>query len=162
MSGPVITKIPPKKIDLSFGQKSTVKKTRRAALYARVSTDDPEQLTSYEAQLDKYTRLINDDDDLIFVEAYADRDRSGTTTKRRADFNRMVQDAMNGKIDLIITNAVITKGRFYKSSKSAFRFAISSFCGFMSYLFYCLRRHAQTLSNDSSLARKGHAFCLFA
>ena len=74
---------------------------RRVAAYARVSTDSEEQLTSYEAQVDYYTKLIKRNGDWEFVGVYTDEGISATNTKYRDGFNRMVQDAMDGKIDLI-------------------------------------------------------------
>ena len=79
---------------------------RRAAAYARVSTDEEEQINSYDAQVRHYTEYIQENDSWEFVGMYADKDRSGTTTKRRDDFNRMINDALGGKIDLIITKSV--------------------------------------------------------
>ena len=81
-------------------------KKRRVAAYARVSTDSEEQLTSYEAQVDYYTRYIHGKDEWTFVEIYADEGISATNTKRRDGFKRMIADALNGKIDLIITKSV--------------------------------------------------------
>ena len=78
----------------------------RVAAYARVSTDDEEQLTSYEAQVDYYTKKIRENPDWTFVEVYADEGISGTNTKKRKNFNRMIDDAMAGKIDRIITKSV--------------------------------------------------------
>lgn len=74
---------------------------RKVAGYARVSTDHEEQLTSYEAQLDYYTRLIQSHDDWEFVDMYSDEG-----TRHREGFKRMVDDALAGKIDLIITKSV--------------------------------------------------------
>ena len=79
---------------------------RRVAAYARVSTDSEEQLTSYEAQVDYYTRYIQGRPDWVFVGIYTDEGISATNTKRREGFNRMVQDALDGKIDLIVTKSV--------------------------------------------------------
>ena len=79
---------------------------RRVAAYARVSTDEEEQLNSYEAQVNYYTKHIQENDEWKFAGMYADKDRSGTTTKGRDDFNRMIADALAGKIDLIITKSV--------------------------------------------------------
>ena len=79
---------------------------RRVAGYARVSTDSTEQLTSYEAQVDYYTRYIQSKPDWQFVGVYTDEGISATSTKRREGFNRMVADALDGKIDLIITKSV--------------------------------------------------------
>ena len=79
---------------------------RRVAAYARVSTDSEEQLTSYEAQVDYYTRYIHNKPDWQFVDVYTDEGISATNTKRREGFNRMVADALDGKIDLIVTKSV--------------------------------------------------------
>ena len=79
---------------------------RRVAGYARVSTDSEEQLTSYEAQVDYYTRYIKSRSDWLFVDVYTDEGISATNTKKRDGFNRMVQDALDGKIDLIVTKSV--------------------------------------------------------
>ena len=79
---------------------------RRVAAYARVSTDTDEQFTSYEAQIDYYTQYIKKRDDWEFVSVYTDEGISGTNTKHREGFNRMVKDALDGKIDLIVTKSV--------------------------------------------------------
>lgn len=79
---------------------------RRVAAYARVSTDSEEQLTSYEAQVDYYTRFIRENPDWDFVEVYTDEGISAVNTKRRDGFNRMIRDALAGKIDLIVTKSV--------------------------------------------------------
>lgn len=81
-------------------------KKRRVAGYARVSTDSEEQLTSYEAQVDYYTNYIKSKPDWEFVEVYTDEGISAVNTKKREGFNRMVHDALNGKIDLIVTKSV--------------------------------------------------------
>ncbi len=81
-------------------------KKRRVAGYARVSTDSEEQLTSYEAQVDYYTNYIRSNPDWEFVEVYTDEGISAVNTKRRDGFNRMIHDAMNGRIDLIVTKSV--------------------------------------------------------
>jgi len=79
---------------------------RRTAGYARVSTDADEQFTSYEAQVDYYTRYINSHADWEFVKVYTDEGISGTDTKHRDGFNEMITDALDGKIDLIVTKSV--------------------------------------------------------
>jgi site-specific DNA recombinase len=85
---------------------SMAARKRRVAGYARVSTDSEEQLTSYEAQVDYYTQYIKANPDWQFVAVYTDEGISATNTKRRDGFNRMVQDALDGKIDLIVTKSV--------------------------------------------------------
>ena len=79
---------------------------RRTAAYARVSTDSEEQATSYEAQVDYYTSYIKSRDDWEFVEVYTDDGISATNTKYREGFKRMIADALDGKIDLIVTKSV--------------------------------------------------------
>ena len=84
----------------------TFKAKRRVAGYARVSTNEEEQLTSYEAQVDYYTRHIHENDEWEFVEVYTDEGISATSTKKRDGFNRMIADALAGRIDLILTKSV--------------------------------------------------------
>ena len=79
---------------------------RKVAGYARVSTDYEEQQSSYEAQVDYYTRYINSRDDWEFVGIYTDEGISATSTKKREGFRTMVADALAGKIDLIVTKSV--------------------------------------------------------
>ena len=84
----------------------TEQQKKRVAAYARVSTDQDEQLSSYEAQVDFYTRYINNNPEWEFVAVYTDEGISGTNTKKRDGFNRMVADALSGKIDLILTKSI--------------------------------------------------------
>ena len=79
---------------------------RKVAAYARVSTDHEEQQSSYEAQVDYYTHYIQSREDWEFVDVYADEGITGCNTKNRDGLNRMVQDALSGRIDLIITKSV--------------------------------------------------------
>ena len=79
---------------------------RKVAAYARVSTDRDEQVTSYEAQVDYYTNYIKSRDDWEFAGMYTDEGITGTSTKRREGFKRMVADALAGKINLIITKSL--------------------------------------------------------
>ncbi len=79
---------------------------KRVAAYARVSTDSEEQLTSYEAQVDYYTRYIKERADWEFIGVYTDEGISATNTKKRDGFKQMIADALDGKMDLIITKSV--------------------------------------------------------
>lgn len=83
-----------------------ISRLKRVAAYARVSTENEEQLSSYEAQVDHYTRYIKANNKWKFIEVYADEGISATSTKKRDGFNRMIKDALAGKIDLIITKSV--------------------------------------------------------
>jgi DNA invertase Pin-like site-specific DNA recombinase len=79
---------------------------RKVAAYARVSTNTDEQYTSYEAQVNYYRKFIQERGDWEYTNVYADEGISGTNTKRRIEFNRMITDALEGKIDLIITKSI--------------------------------------------------------
>ena len=103
--GKKITRIPAS-VNLYTATPINEKKKRRVAGYARVSTEHEEQATSYEAQMDYYTNYINFREDWIFVGMYSDEGITATNTKKRDGFNQMVEDALAGKIDLIVTKSV--------------------------------------------------------
>ena len=79
---------------------------RRVAVYARVSTDNINQTSSYELQKNHYTDLINRNPNWTLVDIYADEGISGTSLSHRDQFLRMIEDCKAGKIDLIITKSV--------------------------------------------------------
>ena len=79
---------------------------RRIAVYARVSTDSEEQESSFAAQVDYYTKYVAERPDWELVEVYTDEGVSAVNTTKRDGFKRMIQDALDGKIDLIITKSV--------------------------------------------------------
>lgn len=79
---------------------------RRVAAYARVSTSSDEQLNSIKAQKDYYPKYIASHPNWEYLELYADEGLSGTSNKKRDEFNRMISDALNGKIDLIVTKSI--------------------------------------------------------
>ena len=79
---------------------------KRVAAYARVSTDKEEQESSFEAQVRYYTQLIQSNPEWVYVDIYADEGITGTSIKKRKDFNRMIDDALAGRIDLILTKSV--------------------------------------------------------
>jgi site-specific DNA recombinase len=81
-------------------------KKKRVCAYARVSTDSTDQLNSYNAQITEYTNRIQENKDWDFVDLYADEGTSGTSIKKRKNFLRMIEDARNGKIDLILTKSL--------------------------------------------------------
>jgi len=94
---------------------------RKVAAYARVSTDLEEQLTSYKAQVDYYTKYIKEREDWDFVKVYTDEGISGTSNKRREGFQQMIADALDGKINLIITKSVSRFARNTVDSLSTIR-----------------------------------------
>ena len=81
-------------------------KKLRVCAYARVSTDKDDQANSYESQVRYFTEYIKQHSDWTFAGIYADEGISGTNTKKRREFNRMITDAENGLIDLILTKEV--------------------------------------------------------
>ena len=102
---PNVTVIPATR-NLHTGVRNDAVAKRKTAGYARVSTDSEEQLTSYEAQVDYYTNYIKSHPEWEFVNVYTDEGISATDTRHRDGFNKMVQDALDGKIDLIVTKSV--------------------------------------------------------
>ena len=98
-----VTVTPP---DPKFAQKDIRKQHLRVAPYCRVSTGSEEQQTSFTAQMEYYTQRIADTEGWTMVRLYADEGITGTSTKKRAQFNKMIRDAEKGKIDLIITKSV--------------------------------------------------------
>ena len=78
----------------------------RVAPYARVSTDSEEQLNSYKSQVMYYTDLVKKRKDWVLVDIYADEAITGTQVTKRENFQRMINDCMDGKIDMIITKSI--------------------------------------------------------
>ena len=78
----------------------------RAAAYCRVSTDKEEQLNSYEAQKAYYTQRIAENPNWELAGIFADEGLSGTSLKKRKEFNRMIAACKRGRIDLILTKSV--------------------------------------------------------
>ena len=100
---PQVTVIPAKpKDDATTGQR----KFKRVAAYCRVSTDDDEQLTSYETQCDYYTKLINSHECWKPVKVFADEGITGTQAKKRPEFMKMIRYCRQGKIDIILAKSV--------------------------------------------------------
>ena len=89
---------------------------RKTAAYARVSTDSDEQYTSYQALVNYYSHYITERADWEFVKVYADEGITGTNTKKRDEFNRLIEDALSGKVDLIITKSI---SRFARNTLDA-------------------------------------------
>lgn len=79
---------------------------KRVAVYARVSTDDPRQTSSFELQKNHYTDFVSRRSNWTLVGIYADEGISGTSLQHRDAFLRMIDDCHNGKIDLIVTKSV--------------------------------------------------------
>lgn len=81
-------------------------KALRVAAYCRVSTLLEQQEGSYEAQISYYTEKIKSNPNWKMAGIYADDGKSATNTKKRDDFNAMIEDCLAGKIDMVITKSV--------------------------------------------------------
>lgn len=91
----------------------------RVTFYARVSTDKDEQRNSLENQVQYYTELIQSKPCWTYVEGYVDEGISGTSTKKRDSFNRMIADAKAGCFDFIITKEI---SRFSRSTLDSIQY----------------------------------------
>ncbi|MGW8440285.1 recombinase family protein [Paenibacillus sp. S33] len=96
--------VPIKTMDIVEGIQSIQKK--KVAAYCRVSTDSEEQKESYTNQVNHYTKYIQNNLEWELADIYADEGITGTSTKNRTHFNRMIQDARNGKLDLILVKSI--------------------------------------------------------
>ena len=97
--------IPARKRVGSTAAKEKIKKLRVAA-YCRVSTETEEQNSSYEVQVAHYTEFIKKNTEWEFAGIFADAGISGTNTKKRDEFNRMIAECMDGNIDMVITKSI--------------------------------------------------------
>ena len=86
---------------------------KRVAVYARVSTGDPRQTSSYELQKNYYESQVQKHSNWTLVSIYADEGLSGTSTQNRKEFNRMIEDCKAGKIDLILSKSISRFARNY-------------------------------------------------
>ena len=91
----------------------------RVTFYARVSTDQDEQINSLENQVQYYTELIQSKPNWKFVPGYVDEGISGGSTKKRNNFNRMIRDAKAGMFDFIITKEI---SRFSRSTLDSIKY----------------------------------------
>ena len=78
----------------------------RVAAYCRVSTEQEEQQNSYQVQIDYYTQLINQNKEWELAGIFADEGISGTQTKRRTEFNKMIRLCKKRKIDLVLCKSI--------------------------------------------------------
>lgn len=97
---PEVLVMPSTDHNMSFNQ------NKKVCAYARVSTDSEDQLNSFNAQKTEYEKKIRDNKDWDFVRLYADEGISGTSIKKRPEFLKMISDARNGDIDLILTKSL--------------------------------------------------------
>ena len=118
----------------------------RVTFYARVSSESDEQLNSLGNQVAHYEDLIRKNKNWIFVPGYIDEGLSGISTKKRENFNRMVEDAATGKFDLIITKEI---SRFARNTLDSIQFT-RQLLGYGVGVFF-QNDNINTLDEDSEL-----------
>lgn len=91
-----------------FDESAKVRKIDRlrVAAYCRVSTDDEDQIKSYNSMVKYYTDLIQNNKQWVYAGVYADKAITGTKVDKREDFQRLIQDCMDGKIDMVIAKSL--------------------------------------------------------
>lgn len=99
-----VTVIPARK--LANGVPVAVPKKLRVAAYCRVSTDSDEQAGSYDVQIRHYTNQIESNPEWTLAGVFADDGISGTNTKKRDEFNRMIEKCLAGEIDMVLTKSI--------------------------------------------------------
>ena len=101
---------PPKVITIpakpEAATQQTIKRQLRVAAYCRVSTDDEEQLTSYEAQQNYYTDKIMTNRDWTMAGIFADEGITGTSARKRPEFLKMIRMCKQKKIDIVLTKSI--------------------------------------------------------
>ena len=98
---------------------TAIKRLLRVAAYCRVSTDDEEQLTSYETQKTFYTDKIMSNPDWTMAGIFADEGITGTQAKKRPEFLRMIRQCKQGKIDVVLTKSV---SRFARNTMDCLKY----------------------------------------
>jgi DNA invertase Pin-like site-specific DNA recombinase len=102
-----------------IAQSNIVTRQLRVAAYCRVSTDQEEQLTSYEAQMAYYTEKIMTNPKWTMAGIFADEGITGTSVKKRAEFLKMIRLCRKGKIDMILTKSI---SRFARNTVDCLNF----------------------------------------
>ena len=123
-----------------------IKRQLRVAAYCRVSTEEEEQQTSYEAQRTYYTDKIMSNPEWTLVDIYADEGITGTSTKKREEFKRMIRHCRQKKIDLILTKSI---SRFARNTVDCLNYIRSLKA--MGIGVYFEKENINTLSSDSEL-----------
>lgn len=96
------------------------KRKLRVAAYCRVSTEQEEQLGSFANQVEYYTRLIEDEEDWELAGIYADEGISGTGTRKRKGFQRLIEACDEGRVDFVITKSI---SRFARNTADCLTYA---------------------------------------
>ena len=123
-----------------------MKRKLQVAAYCRVSTEEEEQQSSYEAQCSYYTDKIMSNLEWIFAGIFADEGITGTSTKKRDDFNRMIRKCKQGKIDLILTKSI---SRFARNTLDTIKY--TRMLRVMGIGIYFEKENINTLDMDSEM-----------
>ena len=102
---PKVVRVIPPTINVSESTKQEYRQ-KRVVAYCRVSTKQEEQLNSYDVQKRYYTERINSEPDWTLVAIFADKGITGTSVKKREEFNKMIRLCKRGKVDMIITKSI--------------------------------------------------------
>ena len=94
------------KYEIMNQERQLVDNRKKVAAYCRVSTDSEDQANSFESQQKFFRRYIDNNPEWTLYEVFADEGITGTSTKKRKEFNRMIECAKNGDFDLIITKEI--------------------------------------------------------
>ena len=138
----IVTIIPAK----PRAEQEAMKRRLRVAAYGRVSTEEEEQQSSYEAQCSYYTEKIMSNPEWTFAGMFADEGITGTSTKKRDDFNRMIRKCKQGKIDLILTKSI---SRFARNTLDTIKY--TRMLRAMGIGIYFEKENINTLDMDSEM-----------
>ena len=101
-----VTVIPARSQKVRTGHKAVQEKKIRVAAYCRVSTDQEDQLHSFEAQVEYYTKYINEHENYEMAGIYADEGITGRQTRKRDEFNKMMRDARKSMFDMLVVKDI--------------------------------------------------------
>lgn len=114
-----VTCIPAREVAIQYNGQAIQTQRKRVAAYCRVSTEEEEQQSSFETQVAYYTQLINSNPDWKMVGVFADEGISGTQTKKRTEFLKLMQLCEEGKVDLILVKSI---SRFARNTLDALNY----------------------------------------
>ena len=137
-----VTIIPAKPIE----EQQLLKRKLQVAAYCRVSTEEEEQQSSYEAQCSYYTDKIMTNPEWTMAGVFADEGITGTSTRKRDDFNRMIRKCKKKKIDLILTKSI---SRFARNTLDTINY--TRMLRAMGIGIYFEKENINTLDMDSEM-----------
>ena len=138
----IVTIIPAK----PMAEQEAMKRKLQVAAYCRVSTEEEEQQSSYEAQCSYYTDKIMTNPEWVMAGIFADEGITGTSTKKRDDFNRMIRKCKKGKINLILTKSI---SRFARNTLDTIKY--TRMLRAMGIGIYFEKENINTLDMDSEM-----------